>query len=198
MREDPRPPATFTESEAQRILARAAELEGTIGTRFTAEDLRQIAATAGIDREALEFAIKETDAVPARPALADTFHPLNARDVAIMAGAGAALGALAIVADNLSFGGASTLAVFGPSALYTFYKALKHPLREGIPGLLRDFAVVFGSFTAAIIAMEGFRSASPAMAWSLMCGAIGSGILALRGARLSGSAVADSAAADLR
>lgn len=197
MREHPRPPATFTESEAQRILARAAELEGTIGTRFSTEDLRQIAATAGIDQGALEHAIRETDVVPFRPGHTDSSRPLTARDVAIMAGAGAALGALAIVADNLSFGGASSLAVFGPSGLYTIYKALKHSVREGIPGLLRDLAVIFGSFTAAIIAIEGFQGASPAMTWSLLCGAIGSGILALRGARVS-SSVADSAAADLR
>jgi hypothetical protein len=48
-----------------------------------------------------------------------------------------------------------------------------------------ELVVVFGSFTLAIIALQGFQATSPAMAWSLVCGALGSGILAMRGTRAS-------------
>jgi hypothetical protein len=102
MREDPRPPATFSEPEAQRILARAAELEATSGNRFTAEDLRQIAVNAGIDEHALEHAISESAAVESRPVLRDASTGMKPSNIAMLAGAGAVLGALAIGADNMS------------------------------------------------------------------------------------------------
>ncbi|HEX6315812.1 MAG TPA: hypothetical protein VFZ73_13170 [Gemmatimonadaceae bacterium] len=189
MRTDEKPRASFSESQAQRILARAAEIEGTVGTRFTVDDLRQIASTAGIDAHALESAINESH-VAVEPDVGMTAPgPLTAREIVLMAGTGAALGALAIAADNLAFGGASAIAVFGPSAVYTAWKAVKHSLRKGIPGLLRDLAVVFGSFTAAIMAIDGLEGASAAMTWSLLCGMLGAGILSLRGARVSSSVV---------
>lgn len=77
MIKDQNAPATYSEHEAQRILARAAELEGASGTRFTAEDLRQIAATADIDPHALERAMSETGDVARRsaPAHARSFPP---------------------------------------------------------------------------------------------------------------------------
>jgi hypothetical protein len=189
MRPDEKPRASFSESEAQSILARAAEIEGAIGTRFTADELRHIAVTAGIDPHALESAISETNAVPHPGTRAIAPRTLHTRDVLSMAGTGAILGALAIVADNMSFGGASAIAVFGPSAVYTAWKSAKHSLRDGIPGLLRDFAVVFGSFTMAITAIDGFSGASAAVTWSLLCSLMGAGILALRGARVSSSVV---------
>jgi hypothetical protein len=140
---------------------------------------------AGIDPHALESAINETDA-PAQPkSRALVPRTLTTRDIVSMAGTGAVLGALALVADNLSFGGASTIAVFGPSTLYTVYRAVRHSLRDGIPGLLRDLAIVFGSFTTAVMAIDGFQGASAAMTWSLLCALTGSGILALRGARVT-------------
>ena len=61
------------------------------------------------------------------------------------------------------------------------YLALRHPLREGFSGLLRELGVGFGSFTLLLIATEGVGDVSPAIAWSLVCGALGSAIVALRG-----------------
>ena len=175
--------ATHSEHEAQRILARAAELEGVSGTRFTAEDLRKIAATADIDPHALERAMSETEDV-ARPVVSDAL-PMNATRLAMLAGAGAVLGALAIAADSKPFGRLSELVIFGPSALFTMYLALKHSLRGGFSGLLRELGVTLGSFTLAIVASEGVRNASPAITWSLVCVALGSAILSLRsGARV--------------
>jgi hypothetical protein len=69
-------------------------------------------------------------------------------------------------------------------------------MREGFAGLLRELAVVFGSFTAIITAIEGFQAASLAMTWSLIAGALGCGILSMRRAR-GNSPVADAAPADV-
>jgi hypothetical protein len=60
---------------------------------------------------------------------------------------------------------------------------LEVTLRSGFPGLLRELGIVFGSFTAAIGAVEGFTGASAAMTWSLMAGALACGIRSLRGTR---------------
>lgn len=202
MRNELEPLATYSETEAQRILARAAELEeprleATIGTRFTTEDLRQIAMKAGIDSQALEHAMNESDAV-ATPAVSDELPPLmKPSRFAILAGIGAVLGALAVVADKMPLPGSSAIEVFLPSALVAIYMASRHPLREGFIGLLRELGILFGSFTATIIALQGFQGASPAMAWALFCGALGSGILSVRGARTD-NPVADTAAIDAR
>ena len=176
-------PVTYSEHEAQRILARAAELEGVSGTRFTADDLRKIAATADIDPHALERAMRETrddaSVVVRDPGL------MSAKRLAMLAGAGAVLGALAIAADGKPFGRLSEIVIFGPSALVTMYLALRHSLRGGFSGLLRELGVVLGSFTLAIIASEGVSAASPAITWSLVCGALGAAILSIRaGARV--------------
>ena len=122
-------------------------------------------------------------------------RPIPSR-LALLAGTGAVLGTLA-VADKMPFRGSSAIPVFLPSALVALYIASRHPLREGFIGLLRELGILFGSFTAAIIAMEGFQGASPAMAWTLICGALGSGVLSLRSARTD-SPVADSATVEAR
>jgi hypothetical protein len=171
---------SFSETEAQQILARAAELEGTEGARFTAEDLRQIAATADIDPRALERAMKEAAGVPVR-SVSPGEVPMNAGQLAVLAGAGIVLGATAVMADNMSLGAGSAVAIFAPSALFTIYRAIRHPLRDGIGALLRELGIVFGSFTLAIVASQGFDAVSPAMAWSLVCGALGTAVLAMRG-----------------
>ena len=182
-------PATFSETEAQRILARAAEIEGTNGTLFTIEDLRQIALKAGIEPHALDHAINEARAVESLPTPDALSPPMTSRDIAMLAVSGAALGALALVADQMPLPGSSAIPVFAPSALFTIYRALRHPVREGFSGLLRDLGVFFGSFTAVVIASEGLNDASVAVTWSLMAGAAACGILSLRGAR-PGSPVA--------
>ena len=185
MRADRELPATFSETEAQQILARAAELEVTNGTRFTLEDLRQIALKAGIEPHALDHAINESRAVEALPSPDTSPAPMKSGDIAMLAVTGAALGALALFADQMPLPGSSAIPVFAPSALFTIYRALRHPVREGFSGLLRDLGVFFGSFTAVVIASEGINDASVVVTWSLMAGALACGILSLRGARPS-------------
>jgi len=50
------------EDAAHRLLARAAELDARIGTTLTLEQFREIAAEAGIGREAFEAALREYEA----------------------------------------------------------------------------------------------------------------------------------------
>jgi|SRR5688572_26253 len=195
MRADRELPATFSETEAQRILARAAEIEGTNGTLFTIEDLRQIAIKAGIEPHALEHAIKESRAVEPLPDAPSP--PMKSREIAMLAVSGAALGALALVADQMPLPGSSAIPVFAPSALFTIYRALRHPVREGFAGLLRDLGVFFGSFSAIVIASAGLNDSSVVVTWALLAGAVACGILSLRGAR-PGSPVATPTPVDNR
>ena len=197
MRKDPNLPATFSEPEAQRILARAAELEVSLGGRFTTDDLRQIALKAGIDEHALERAINETDSVAEQPGQTDLPPLMEPGRIAVLAGTGAVLGALAIAADNIAFPGSSAIPVFAPSGLLAFYLALRHPLREGFTGLIRELGITFGAFTAAILAMEGFEGASAGVTWSLLAGALACGVFSLRGARPT-IPVTDTAPSDYR
>jgi hypothetical protein len=197
MRKDQKPAPSFSEPEAQRILSRAAELEVTLGNRFTTEDLRQIAAQAGIEPHALQHAIDETRAVESQRGSGDAATGMKAADIAMLAGAGALLGIVAVGTDNMHLLGNSAIPVFAPSALFMIYRALRHPLRNGFPGLLRELGIVFGSFTAAIGAVEGLAGASAAMTWSLMAGALACGILSLRGARPPGP-VSEIATSDSR
>lgn len=183
MSDDSNLPTTFSEPEAQRILARAAELEGSIGSRFTTEDLRQIAAKAGIDAHALERAIIETNTAMGQPLRKESPPLMKPGRIAMLAGIGAVLGALAIFADKIQPFGSSAIPVFLPSGICAAYLALRHPLREGFPGLLRELGVTFGAFTAAVAAIQGFDGASAAVAWSTMASALSCGILSLRGAR---------------
>lgn len=184
MSDDPKLPVSFSETEAQRILARAAELEATIGNRFTTEDLRQIALKAGIDAHALERAINETGTVGAAQPVRNELAPLMTPGrIATLAATGAVLGALAMAADRIGFPGSSAIPVFLPSALFAFYLTLRHPVREGFLGLFRELGVTFGAFTATIMAAGGLEGASIGVTWSLLVGAVASGILALRGAR---------------
>jgi hypothetical protein len=87
---------------------------------------------------------------------------------------------MALGADKMNFPFTTEVAVLGPSALFAAFLALRHPVREGMIGLVRELAVAFGSFTIAIIALDGLDSASQAMGWSLLCGFIAGGILSAR------------------
>jgi hypothetical protein len=180
MNRDRSAPTTFSEPEAQRILARAAEIEGAIGNRFTAEELRQIAATAGIDSRALEHAMNEPVQVPATVPTGAA-NPMTAKQVAVLAGTGAVLAAMALVADNTVFGRAKDLTVLAPSAIYAIWHALRHPTAGRITGLLRELGLVFGSFTSTIILTQGIQDAGPATTWALVCCGLGSAIVSIRG-----------------
>ena len=186
MRNDSNLPVTFSDTEAQQILARAAELEASIGNRFTTEDLQQIALKAGIDAHALERAISETRVVATQPVSNELPPLMKPGRIAMLAGVGALLGAAAIFADKVQPFGGSAVPVLLPSGLFAMYMALRHPLRGGFAGLIRELGVAFGAFTAAIMAMEGFKGASAGVTWSLLAGALACGILSLRGARPDG------------
>ena len=54
--------AGIPEDAAHRLLARAAELDARIGTTLTLEQLREVAAEAGIGRDAFEAALREYEA----------------------------------------------------------------------------------------------------------------------------------------
>jgi hypothetical protein len=179
MSNQPKRPTSFSEPEALRILNRATELEDTVGKRFTVDDLRQIAVTAGIDADALEHALNESARVPQQQGGMSSI--IDSNRLVMLAGAGALLGGLAVVADNAGFGAGSAAAVFAPSGLYAAWLALRHPLRNGMPALLKELAIAFGAFTAVIVTMGGAEGLAPAVAWSSLCGMVGAGIVSLRG-----------------
>jgi hypothetical protein len=54
--------AWVSEDEAHRLLARAAELDSHIGATLSVDQLRDIAAEAGIGPDAFEMALRELDA----------------------------------------------------------------------------------------------------------------------------------------
>jgi hypothetical protein len=197
MSEDPQLPVTYSETEAQRILARAAELEASVGNRFTTDDLRQIALKAGIDARALERAINEGGTVVTQSDRNELPPLMKPGSIAMLAGTGAVLGVLAVAADRIAFPGSSAIPVFLPSGLFAMYLALRHPLRDGFTGLIRELGVAFGAFTATIMALEGFKGASTGVTWSLLAGALACGLLALRGARPA-APVTDAMSSDAR
>ena len=179
MNEDQRPKTLFSEPEAQRILARAVELEAVLGKQVTEEELRRIAESADIDAHALEHAMNERR-VDQRPDFLAAPASMSTNQVFTLALTGAALGAAAIVADNLTLGKAAEIAILGPTALATIYRAMRYPLRGGLPGLLRELGVLMGSFSVSILAIEGLQASSTALGWSAVCGALGAAILAMR------------------
>lgn len=179
MTNPPMLPSSFSEQDAQRILARAAELEASAGGRLTIEDVRQIAAKAGIDATALEQAMIEATRSVEPAAVHDNSAPLITRSrVGMLAAVGALLGVTSIAADNLVPN--TNLIVLGPSALYAAYLALRHPKGEGMISLMRELAVVFGSFSIAVILGGGLDATSPALGWSMLCGLLAGGIMAVR------------------
>src|SRR5688572_7675964 len=120
----PKLPATFSESEAQRILARAAELEVTTGGRYTIGDLQTIAEKAGIDAHALESAINEVSSSVEGTAVNSSTELMPRGRLAILAGTGVLLGAIALGADKMNFPFATEVAVLGPSAVFAAWLTL--------------------------------------------------------------------------
>ena len=171
------PEIRFTETDAQRILARAAELEATSGSVVSIDELRAIAADAGIDPSALNRAVREFDLAPAGPSKTVRSRSRSLLGTAALAAAGVVLGALAVAADNLVFGSFSAAGVLGPSAAFTAYLALRNRRHGGPAAFLGEAAIVFGSFSGTVVAMEGFQALSTCMAWALMCSLAGLGIV---------------------
>src|SRR5690606_37125562 len=114
--------------------------------RFTLAELQQIAQEASIVLSALNQALSEEVEVPRQipqiPERVTTFAKATG-----LAGIGAGLGVLAVVADSLSLGPESAAAVFGPSAVFVLYRALWHRWHGGVRGYIEDAILVLGSFT---------------------------------------------------
>lgn len=174
----PRRQSLLTDTDAKRILARAAELDARSGSLLTTNDLRQIAADAGISSDALERALWEDD-IPeaaARPSEARSAHSLL-RTVGLL-GIGAVLGALALMLDTISLGTLDAVAVFGPSAAFTLFRAMRHRRNGNVTAFLHEMAITFGSFTVATFGIEGTQAVAPSLAWALVCAITGTAIVA--------------------
>lgn len=162
----------FTESEVKSILARAADLEVTgRGGLVSAGDLRRIAAEAGIDPTAVDQAITESQHRPGAVSdhRADLLRMMTPKNLGL-AISGVALGAMALAADGGPFGPLEPLAIFGPSAAFTAWRALRHRGRGSIGHLVRELGVLFGSFAATIAFLSGPEGFTAAVAWSFVCG----------------------------
>ncbi|HYC50470.1 MAG TPA: hypothetical protein VEB19_05095 [Gemmatimonadaceae bacterium] len=162
---------TFTETEVRSILARAAELEtATGGGLVSAADLRKIAAEVGIDAGALEQAIAESRSQPATmKKRSDLLRVLTLKNLGLVV-AGGVLGALAIAADGGGLGALTAVAIFGPSAAFAGWRALRHRKHGSVPALLRELGAFFGSFAMTIASLVGTEGFASAVAWGVICG----------------------------
>lgn len=171
--------SAFTELEAKRILTRAARLDATDSTSFTADELIRIADDAGISRRAIDHALNEELTDHPNDARSDRSWPNRIRGLGLAA-VGAGLGALAVTMDMISLGPQSAAAVFGPSAAFTLYLALKHRWHGNLGDYLREIGVVLGSFTLAAVVIEGTHALNPALYWSVLAAVAGSCVVAVR------------------
>lgn len=171
--------SALSEAEAKRILARAAELDASGAGRFTLAELQQIAQEASIDLSALQQALSEGVEVPRQiplvPERVATFVK-----AAGLAGIGAGLGVLAVIADSLSLGPESAAAVFGPSAVFVLYGALWHRWHGGVRGYVEDAILVLGSFTLTATLAGGVSATLPALAWSAAAATVGGIVASVR------------------
>jgi hypothetical protein len=138
--------------------------------------LQRIAADAGIASSAVNVAMMEV--AVGENSTAGSSHAPSSSFAALQIGVGAALGVAAVTIDP----GAPDVAVLGPSALYTVYRALRHRWQGGILGFLQEWSLYFGSFAITAVTIDGFRAAAPSTSWALICAAVGSGIVTLRSA----------------
>jgi hypothetical protein len=160
----------FSENEVRTILARAAELEaGGGGGMVSAADLRKIAAEVGIDAVALEQAMSELQKQPVLPEQrSDLLRILTLKNLGLVI-AGGVLGAMALAADGGRFGSLTALAIFGPSALFTAWRALHHRHWGSVRGLLRELGPLFGSFGMTVTAVGGQEGLAVAVVWGAIC-----------------------------
>ena len=164
----------FSENEVRTILARAAELEAAgNGGMVSAADLRRIAAEVGIDAAALEQAIAEAQKRSPRGEVAESrsglLRVLTMKNLGLTI-AGSVLGAMAIAADGGGFGALTAIAIFGPSAGFAAWRALRHRHWGSVQGVLREMGVLFGSFAITIASLSGTEGFAAAVAWGVICG----------------------------
>ena len=171
-------PATVSASQVSLILERAAEIDAR-GEVITVEELRRIAAEAGIDRAATEIAIQEITAdrqvapTPAVPEAAEgnrlpAKNPKTPAPKWIVAGGavGMALGFFTALP------GAVGIPAFGATVLYLVVRALKS-MKSGsqLSFQLQNFAVWFGlAMGGSAIGVEAF---TPALVFWIVCSVVG-------------------------
>jgi hypothetical protein len=180
------------EAEIKRVLARAAELDSRSELLLTTTDLRRIASEAHISSEAMEVALREvrvahpvTDAVVAeKPA----WWRRALQGAGLISG-GALLAVAAVFADRGGFGPAAAAAVFGPSAAFCLYRALRHRWHGSLVDFQKEIALVLGTFTLMITAVEGYDATQVALVWWAICAVVGGAIvqLTLRSSNTSGT-----------
>ncbi len=137
---DPKKPS-LPESEAQRVLARAAELDAHGGPRVPLERLRLAALEAGLSAEAFDAALTEVRDARSAPQKSDTSWPRLARYTAAIVGTGVVLVAGA--------------AVLNPVESAWLVRKLLDPVALGIGAALamrfkvRPLALVLGGLAVA-------------------------------------------------
>lgn len=146
-------PGRISASQVSLILQRAAEIDAR-GDTLTVEELKRIAAEAGIDPAATETAIQEvTEAEHVAPArtgraaegksrLPETRSLSPSPALVVTGGAvGAALGFMTALPDALG------IPAFGATVIYLIVRALKS-MKRGTPFdfQIQNFAVWFGMF----------------------------------------------------
>jgi hypothetical protein len=171
------------EAEIKRVLARAAELDSRSELLLTTTDLRRIASEAHISSEALELALREvraashaaTDGAVAEKRAWWRRALLGAG----LVGGGALLAVVAVMADRGGFGPAAAAAVFGPSAAFGLYRALRHRWHGSLVDFQKEMALVLGTFALTITAVEGYDATQVALVWWAICAVVGGAIVQL-------------------
>ena len=161
--------SNFSEDQAKQILARAAELDSRAAVSYSRAELERIAADAMIAAPAIERALDEALSQPGVTARRSTTARGDLLNAVGFLGLGAGLGVMAVVADAASFGPESAAAVFGPSAAFVLYRALRNRWDGSPSKLLRELTLTLGSFTLAATAVQGLQATGPALLWSFGC-----------------------------
>lgn len=171
----------FSEDEAKRILTRASEIDASDAQHFSAAELHRIAVDSLIAPSAIERALHETTALLSEPLQHESkrsiWSPI-ARALGF-AGIGTALGALAVTLDGTPLGPELAAAVFGPSAVFVLYRALRNRWHGSLPDFVREVVLVMGSFTLAATIVEGAHATFPALVWSAVCAVAGGAAVAI-------------------
>jgi hypothetical protein len=172
----------FSEEEATQILRRAAEIDAAQGVRFSGAELREIAADALIAGSAVELALQNaTIEAPhsTRPRGAGTPDwRLLLKALGLLA-VGGGLGTLAVSFDGRVPEKELWTVVLGPSAAFSFYRALWHRWHGSLPEFVREMVLAMGAFTLTLTALEGFHATGPGLLWSGICTAAGSIVVAI-------------------
>jgi hypothetical protein len=168
---------SFSESDARRILGRAAEIDAKDGVRIGAAELRGIAASAAIEKNAIERALgefaAEVDSRIRGPVTEGSRWKDLARGLSFIT-VGGALGAVAVTVDGRPLGSELAAAVFGPSAAFVLYRALWNRWHGSPADFLRESILTMGTFTLVITVLAGYHATMPGITWAAICSVAGS------------------------